>query len=44
MFLSYIANLKCAPSDRQMYPGGYMYPRLGNPGLNGAFTIEMSKI
>ena len=30
---SYIANLKCTPSDRQMYPWGYMYPRLGTPAL-----------
>ena len=28
-----IANLKCTPSDRQMYPWGYMYPRLGTPDL-----------
>jgi len=24
-----IAYLKFTPSDRQMYPWGYMYPRLG---------------
>jgi len=29
IFFSSIANLKCIPSDRQMYPWGYMYPRLG---------------
>jgi len=29
MFFSSIANLKCNPSDRQMYPCGYMYTRLG---------------
>jgi len=28
-----IANLKCTPSDKEMYPWGYMYPRLGTPGL-----------
>jgi len=30
---SSIANLKCTPSDRQMYPCGYMYPRLGTTAL-----------
>ena len=29
-----IANLKCTPSNRQMYPKGYMYPRMGNPVLD----------
>jgi len=24
---------KCTPPDRQMYPWGYMYPRLGTPDL-----------
>ena len=33
IFLPSIANLKCTPSDRQMYPQGYMYPRLGTPVL-----------
>jgi len=28
-----IANLKCTPSDRQMYRQGYMYPSLGTPEL-----------
>jgi len=28
-----IVNLKFTPSDRQMYPQGYMYPRLGTSGL-----------
>ena len=28
---SSIANLKYTPSDRQRYPWGYMYPRLGTP-------------
>ena len=28
-----IVNLKCTPSDRQMYHQGYMYPSLGTPGL-----------
>ena len=32
-FPSGIDNLKCTPSDRQMYPEGYMYPSLGTPGL-----------
>ena len=31
--LSSIANLKCTPSPRQMYPWGYMYPRLGTSVL-----------
>jgi len=26
-------NLKCTPTDRQMYPWAYMYPRLGTPDL-----------
>jgi len=30
IFLS-IAKLNCTPSDRQMYPYGYMYPSLGIP-------------
>jgi len=34
MLFSSIANLKCAPSDREMYPYGYMYPRSGTPDLN----------
>jgi len=34
IFCSSIDYLKCTPSDRQMYPWGYMYPRLGTPGLN----------
>jgi len=29
IFFSYIANLKCTPSDRQIYPWEYMHPRLG---------------
>jgi len=29
---SSIPNLKCIPSDRQMYPWEYMYPRLGTSG------------
>jgi len=28
-----ISSHKCTPSDWQMYPQGYMYPRLGTPGL-----------
>jgi len=33
IFLSSIANLERTPSDRQMYPWGYMCPRLGAPAL-----------
>jgi len=33
IFFSSIASLKCTPSDRQMYPWGYMYPSLGTPVL-----------
>ena len=33
IFFSSMANLKCTPSDRKMYPWGYMYPRLGTSGL-----------
>jgi len=40
IFLPSTANLKCTPSDRQMYPQGYMYPRLGNPGLVDAWNRE----
>ena len=29
IFFSYIANLKCTPSDRQICPWEYMYPGLG---------------
>jgi len=28
-YLSSIVNLTCTPSDRQMHPQEYMYPRLG---------------
>jgi len=37
-----IANHKCTPSDRQMYPWGYMYPRLGISGLDEEKKILMS--
>jgi len=33
IFFSYIASLKCTPSDKQMHPWGYMYPRLGTSVL-----------
>jgi len=33
-FFPSVANLKCTPSDRQMYPYGYMYPSLGTHVLN----------
>ena len=33
ILFSSIANAKCTPSDREMYPWGYMYPRLGTPAL-----------
>jgi len=33
MFFPSIANFKCTLSDRQMYPWGCMYPRLGTPAL-----------
>jgi len=29
-----IANIECTPTDRQLYPVGYMYPRLGTSVLN----------
>jgi len=31
IYFSSSASLKCTLSDRQMYPWGYMYPRLGTP-------------
>jgi len=34
-FCSSIDNLECTPKDRQIYPWGYMYPRLGTPALKG---------
>jgi len=34
IYFASIANLKCTPSGRQMYPQGYMYPRLGTSTLN----------
>ena len=34
MYFTSFANLKCTPADRQMYPQGYMYPRLGTSGLD----------
>jgi len=42
--LSSIANLKCTPSDRQMYPWGYMYPRLGTPDLKYAHFDFLTEI
>jgi len=33
-------SLKCTPSERQMYPWGYMYPRLGTPDLDVNDTFE----
>jgi len=27
IFFSYIANLKCTPSNRQIYPWKYMHPK-----------------
>jgi len=35
-----IANLKCTPSDRQMYPQGYMYPRFGTPEIDHRKTYQ----
>ena len=40
IFCSSIDNLKCTPSDRQMYPWRYMYPRLGTPDLDVRFARE----
>jgi len=37
IYFASIVNLKCTPSDRQMYPQGYMYPRLGTSGLAQPF-------
>jgi len=34
-----MANLKCTPSDRQMYPQGYMYPRLGTLAIEHHFNF-----
>jgi len=34
IYFSSIANLKCTPSDRQMYPLEYMYPRLRTSALS----------
>jgi len=34
LFLPSVANFKCTPFDRQMYPQGYMYPSLGTPALD----------
>jgi len=34
IFCSSIANLKCTPPDWEMYPWGYMYPRLGTPDVD----------
>ena len=30
---------KCTPSDRQMYPRGYMYPRLGTLSLGPRYAL-----
>ena len=34
-----IANLQCAPSDKQMYPQGHMYPSLGSPVLRHGWWV-----
>jgi len=34
IFCSSIDDLECTPTDRQIYPWGYMYARLGNLVLN----------
>jgi len=40
-YLEICIFLKCIPSDRQMYPQGYMYPRLGTPSLQiGGVAID----
>jgi len=41
IFIPSIANLECTPSDKQMYPQGYMHPRLGTPDLD--FKVCYSK-
>jgi len=33
IFFSSVANRKCTSSDRQTYPWGCTYPRLGTSGL-----------
>jgi len=35
------ANLKCTPSDRQMYPYVYMHPKLGTPELQEKSCIAV---
>lgn len=34
LFLPSVANFKCTPFDRQMYPQGCMYPRLETPDID----------
>ena len=34
IYFSSSVSFKCTPLDRQMYPWGYMYPRLGTPELS----------
>jgi len=34
------ANLKCTPSDKKMYPWGYIYPRLGTPELDNVTRLD----
>jgi len=43
IFLLSVANLKCTPLHRQMYTQGYMYPRLGTPGLDVSQSIVVPK-
>jgi len=40
IFFSSSASLKCTFSDRQIYPWGYMYPRLGTPDLDAADFVR----
>jgi len=43
MYFSSIANLIRTPSDRQMYPQGYMYPRLGTFVLEHQVPLHKRK-
>jgi len=42
IYFLFISNHKCTPSDRQMYPQGYMYPRLGTLVLDGSISLKFS--
>ena len=40
IWFSSIANVKCTPLNRRMYPWGYMYPRLRTPNISSGVSMK----